>query len=74
MEDFIISIHKCISLDISGNFSISALPGKGDRQKPATIPKNIHILPVISDQCFSFKFSISGVTQDPLFYFLFFNI
>lgn len=55
MEDFIISIHKCISLGTSGTFDTSDLPEKGDRQKSAKIPKNIHNLPVTSDQVFSCK-------------------
>lgn len=76
MEDFIISIHKCISLGTSGTFNTSDLPEKGDRQKSAKISKNIHNLPVTSDQAFPARTesSITGVTKSPVFFFIFFNM
>lgn len=49
MENFIISIHKCISLGTSGTFDTSDLPERGERHKSAKIPKNIPTLPVTSD-------------------------
>lgn len=55
MEVFIISIHKCISLVTSETFDSSDLPERGDRQKSAKIPQNIHNLPVTSDQVFSYS-------------------
>lgn len=73
MEDFIISIHKCISLGTSGTFGTSDLPEKSDRQKSTKIPKNIHNLPVTTDEVFSCKTSVLHQWSYTRFSFLFYT-